>query len=226
MNGRWAIAGCVMMAACAAGCGYSTHSTLDAQYQTIAVPAFKNLSREYDLQAPLTNAVIRKFMADSRLEVTPLDKADLILEGVILDYDRKGLTYDSDDEVTQFLCFVTAGARLTDARTGKVLWEDDQRVGETTFSTRAAGQGRLKQQVAASEDLAGAIKTVQEQQVNLQSAIGRLNSTMNSLASTQSAQEARIKDNEQWVQSNIEFRKQVTQRLTRLENPPSALPPP
>ena len=77
MNGRWAIAGCVMMAACAAGCGYSTHSTLDAQYQTIAVPAFKNLSREYDLQAPLTNAVIRKFMADSRLEVTPLDKADL-----------------------------------------------------------------------------------------------------------------------------------------------------
>ncbi|HPX40819.1 MAG TPA: LptE family protein [Candidatus Hydrogenedentes bacterium] len=140
MNGRWAIAGCVMMAACAAGCGYSTHSTLDAQYQTIAVPAFKNLSREYDLQAPLTNAVIRKFMADSRLEVTPLDKADLILEGVILDYDRKGLTYDSDDEVTQFLCFVTAGARLTDARTGKVLWEDDQLVGETTFYTRAAGQ--------------------------------------------------------------------------------------
>jgi predicted nucleic acid-binding Zn-ribbon protein len=88
----------------------------------------------------------------------------------------------------------------------------------------AAEQGRLKQQVAASEDLAGAIRTVQEQQANLQSAIGRLNSTMNSLASTQSAHEARIKDNEQWVQSNIEFRKQVTQRLTRLENPPSALP--
>jgi chromosome segregation ATPase len=88
----------------------------------------------------------------------------------------------------------------------------------------AAGQEQLKQQVVASQDLAGAIKTLQEQQGNLQSAIGRLNSTMNSLASTQSAQEARIKDNEQWVQSNIEFRKQVTQRLTRLENPPSALP--
>ena len=90
----------------------------------------------------------------------------------------------------------------------------------------AAEQDRLKQQVVASQDLAGAIKTLQEQQANLQSALGRLNSTMNSLASTQSAQEARIKDNEQWVQSNIEFRKQVTQRLTRLENPPSALPPP
>lgn len=140
MKNRWVLAGCVALTAWAAGCGYSTHSTLDAQYQTIAVSAFKNLSREYDLQAPLTTAVIRKFMADSRLEIVPLDQADLILEGVILGYDRKGLTYDSDDEVTQFLCFVTAGVRLTDAKTGNVLWEDDQLVGETTFYTRAAGQ--------------------------------------------------------------------------------------
>jgi predicted RNase H-like nuclease (RuvC/YqgF family) len=88
----------------------------------------------------------------------------------------------------------------------------------------AAAQQKLEQQVTSSQDLAGAIKTLQEQQANLQSAIGRLNSTMNSLASTQSAQEARLKDSEQWQQSNIEFRKQVTQRLTRLENPPSALP--
>jgi hypothetical protein len=140
MTSKTAVVAYLFLAACTAGCGYSTQSTLDPRYQTIAVPAFKNLSKEYDLQAPLTNAVIRKFMADSRLEVTSLDKADLILEGVILDYLRKGLTYDRDDEVTQFLGFVTAGARLTDASTGEVLWEDEQLVGETTFYTRAAGQ--------------------------------------------------------------------------------------
>ncbi|HOD48592.1 MAG TPA: LptE family protein [Candidatus Hydrogenedentes bacterium] len=140
MSAKTGVLACIIVAGCAAGCGYSTRSTLDERYQTIAVPAFKNLSKEYDLQAPLTNAVIRKFMADSRLEVTSLDRADLILEGVILDYSRKGLTYDRDDEVTQFLCFVTAGARLTDSKTGEVLWEDGQLVGETTFYTRAAGQ--------------------------------------------------------------------------------------
>ncbi|MFO7973174.1 MAG: LptE family protein, partial [Candidatus Hydrogenedentota bacterium] len=107
MNGKRAVLACIFLAGWATGCGYSTQSTLDQRYQTIAVPAFKNLSKEYDFQAPLTNAVIRKFMADSRLEVTPLDKADLILEGVVLDYRRKGLTYDRNDEVTQFLCFVT-----------------------------------------------------------------------------------------------------------------------
>lgn len=106
-------------------------------------------------------------------------------------------------------------------KTGSTVEADRKQI-----AALASAQEQLKQQVAASQDLAGGIKTLQEQQANLQSAIGRLNSTMNSLASTQSAQEARIKDNEQWVQSNIEFRKQVTQRLTRLENPPSALPPP
>lgn len=140
MRNRTASLGCIVLIVCLGGCGYSTHSTLDTRYQTIAVPAFKNLSKEYDLQAPLTNAVIRKFVADSRLDVTSLDKADLILEGVILDYSRKGLTYDAKDEVTQFLCFVSAGARLTDAKSGEVLWEEPQLVGETTFYTRASGQ--------------------------------------------------------------------------------------
>lgn len=122
------------------GCAYTTHSSLDPQYQTIAVPAFHNRSAEYDLQAPLTNAVIRKFVNDGRLEVVALDQADLVLEGVILDYKLRGLIYDEQDEVTQFLCVVLAGARLTDRKTGKVLWEDPQMAGETTFYTRASGQ--------------------------------------------------------------------------------------
>jgi len=92
------------------------------------------------------------------------------------------------------------------------------------ISSLAAGQDAFAKQLAANEDRADALKTLREQQAGLQTSLGRLNSTMTSLASTQSAQESRIKETEQWVKSNIEFRKQVTQRLTRLENPPSALP--
>lgn len=128
------------MALCALGCGYSTRSSLDAQYQTICVRAFENYSKEYDFQAPLTNAVIRKFITDGRLKVVNQDQADLLLEGVILGYDLKGLTYDRNDEVTQFLCVVTAGVRLTDTKTGKVLWEEPSMAGETSFYTRASGQ--------------------------------------------------------------------------------------
>jgi hypothetical protein len=122
------------------GCGYTTKSSLDDQYQTIFVSAFENVSKEYDLQAPLTNAIIRKFMNDTRLEVVGYDEADLVLEGVITDYSLKGLTYDDEDRVTQFLCAVEAGARLTDRRTGDVVWQEKAMYGETSFYTAASGQ--------------------------------------------------------------------------------------
>ncbi len=123
-----------------AGCGYTTKSTLDPQYQTIFVAAFYDQSPEYDLQAPLTNALRRKFLVDGRLEVVPENQADLVLEGVILDYRLKGLTYDEEDEVTQFLVVITAGVRLSDTATGEPVWEEPLMAGETSMYTRATGQ--------------------------------------------------------------------------------------
>lgn len=131
---------CLMAAAVAAGCGYTSQSSLAPEYQTIAVSPFYDETREYDLQAPLTNAITRKFINDSRLDVVHPDKADLLLEGVILDYRLKGLTFDQNDDVTQYLLVITAGVRVTDLQTGQVLWEDKLMAGETSYYTRAAGQ--------------------------------------------------------------------------------------
>jgi len=140
MKRRWALAASCGLACLLFGCGYTTQSTLDPKYQTIHIDAFQNASKEYDLQAPLTNATRRKFMTDGRLRVVEQKDADLLLEGAILDYTLKGLTYDQEDEVTQFLCVVVAGVRCTEGATGEVLWEEQAMTGETTFYTRAAGQ--------------------------------------------------------------------------------------
>jgi len=107
-------------------------------YQSIAVSPFYDTSHQYDLQAPLTNAVVRKFITDSRLRVAPPEEADLLLEGVVLDINRKGLTTERD-EVTQSLLVVTASVRLTDLKTGQVIWQEPVMAGETSFYTRAAG---------------------------------------------------------------------------------------
>ncbi|HOQ32595.1 MAG TPA: LptE family protein [Candidatus Hydrogenedens sp.] len=121
-------------------CAYTTKVSLDPRYQTVAVSGFYNKSSEYDFQAPLTNALIRKFITDGRLKVVKPSEADLLIEGVILDYKRKGLTYDANDETTQFLIVVTAGVRVTDQHTGKILWQEPMMAGESTYFTRAAGQ--------------------------------------------------------------------------------------
>ncbi len=129
----------VALAALASGCGYSTSSSLDERYQTIFVSGFQNQSREYDLQAPLTNAVIRKFLNDGRLRVVGANEADLVVTGTITGYELTGLTFDQNDEVTQFEGFVTASVIVTDSRTGAVLWQDPKVAGETSFTTGVVG---------------------------------------------------------------------------------------
>jgi len=136
---RYAIPALCVCAALS-GCGYSATSTLDAKYQTLHVSPFYDQSKEYGLQVPLTNAVTRKFIHDGRLDIVPREQADLLMEGVITDYRLKGLTFDTQDRVTQFLLLVTAGIRVTDQTTGDVLWEEELIAGETTFYTRASGQ--------------------------------------------------------------------------------------
>ncbi len=141
-----ALAVAVIIAALTGGCGYTTRSALDPGFQTIHVKPFQNRSQEYDFQAPLTNAVTRKFLHDGRLRVVNEDRADLVLEGVILDYQLRGLTFDQDDNVSQFILVVAAAARVIDQETGEVVWQDEQLTGETSYYTLATGQrsGRLR----------------------------------------------------------------------------------
>lgn len=133
-----AIAAVAALVPMLSGCGYTTRSSLDPMYGSIAVSPLYDTSPHYDLQAPLTNALTRKFLTDSRLRVAPPEEADLLLEGVILDISRKGLTTEND-EVTQSVMVVTASVRLTDLKSGQILWQEPVVAGETSFYTRAAG---------------------------------------------------------------------------------------
>lgn len=117
------------------GCGYSMGSTLDPKFQTIHVAPFQNASREYDMEAPLTNAISRKFINDGRLRVVNRAAADLIVQGTILDYELRGLTFDEDDEVTQFEMTLTVQVRVFDPKTGDTLWRERRMIGENSFAT-------------------------------------------------------------------------------------------
>lgn len=112
------------------------------------------------------------------------------------------------------------GARIDDLAAAQKKADDAAR---RQFAALSAAQDKLKEQVASAQELGIALDAMRDQQKTVETAVGRMNGTVNGLANTQRAQEARLKEAEQWVQSNIEFRKQVTQRLTRLENPPTAL---
>jgi hypothetical protein len=115
------------------GCGYTTRSTLSPSYQHIYVPAARNSTKEYDLQAPLTDAMRRKFTVDGRLRVVDEDKADLLLETDIKEYRLDPMAYDRRDGATEFRVTVVATARLLDTATGKQLWGNPRVQGTSSF---------------------------------------------------------------------------------------------
>lgn len=120
-------------------CGYNMGSSLDPRYQTIHVLPFKNDTGEYDLQAPLTNAITRKFLNDGRLRVVDRAAADLLVEGALLDYQLRGLSFDREDEVLQFEMVITAQTRVFDPDTGDILWSSRYVIGENSYSTPRIG---------------------------------------------------------------------------------------
>jgi len=141
---------------CAAifGCGYTyANSRLSDDYATIAVPAFKNKSFEPDIQIRITNLLIRELQADGRLSIVDNPaSADLILTGDVTDFEAQAVSLNTSDNIGQFKITIFASASLKDARTGKILWEEDGLRGADFYETQG-GRTREKGLEEASENL-------------------------------------------------------------------------
>jgi outer membrane lipopolysaccharide assembly protein LptE/RlpB len=110
-------------------CGYHTagHSTtLPPDVQTIAIPAFVNLTQTYKVEQMLTAAVTREMITRTHYHIVneTSDSADATLRGTVLSTSTSPLTYDSQSgRASSALVVVTAKVTLTD-RHGKVLYEN------------------------------------------------------------------------------------------------------
>lgn len=74
------------------GCaGYHLGSTQALPYRSVAVPMFKNLTLLPQLEAQVSNAIIKRFQSDGTLQVRSSADADVVLTGVIQKYQRRAL---------------------------------------------------------------------------------------------------------------------------------------
>lgn len=131
------------------GCGYTTKSLLPSEYKTIYVDNFKNalkitaeqsnerMYRGYrpGMEITLTKAVIDKYLIDGNLRIASPEKADLVLTGELIDFNRGGIRYDANDNVEEYRVKIVVGMELTEAKTGKTVWKEPGFAGETTYRT-------------------------------------------------------------------------------------------
>jgi outer membrane lipopolysaccharide assembly protein LptE/RlpB len=74
------------------GCaGYHLGSTQELPYQSVAVPMFKNMTLLPQLEAQVSNAIIKRFQSDGTLKVRSVADADVVLSGVIQKYKRRSV---------------------------------------------------------------------------------------------------------------------------------------
>jgi len=108
------------------GCGYKmvgkeTH--VPPGLNSVAIPTFKNETFEPGIEVPFTQAFLREFIRDRRVNVVNRAEADSILEGVIKKFNIFSVSYDRSGFVLEYQTYVTLDLTLKD-RAGKILWEE------------------------------------------------------------------------------------------------------
>lgn len=108
------------------GCGYrmvgkETH--VPPGLNSVAIPTFKNLTFEPGIEVPFTQAFLREFIQDRRVNVVDRAEADSVFEGIIKNFSIYSVSYDRSGFVIEYQTNVILDLILKD-RTGKVLWEE------------------------------------------------------------------------------------------------------
>ncbi len=106
-------------------CGYQmvgkeTH--VPPGLSSVAIPTFKNRTYEPGIEVPFTQAFLREFIQDRRVNVVDRAQADSLLEGAITDFRFYSVSYDRSGFALEYQTIVVLDVTLKD-REGKVLWE-------------------------------------------------------------------------------------------------------
>ena len=121
---------CVRLAAALAtlgallGCaGYHLGPVSNAGYKSVAVPIFKNKTLKPQLEAQVTNAIIKRLQTDGTLRVESAENADVILVGEIVRYSREPLrsTREETDKPREYLISIEAQIEAHERVTGKTV---------------------------------------------------------------------------------------------------------
>jgi len=108
-------------------CGYhlpGRGNDLPEDIQTVFIEPFTNKTTEPFIENQLTNEVRDQFSRRRTLDVVAnSDNADAVLSGVVESYRSRSVTYDKDDDITEYRVTMTVAAKLERINGEEVLWQ-------------------------------------------------------------------------------------------------------
>jgi outer membrane lipopolysaccharide assembly protein LptE/RlpB len=117
-----------------AGCGYTTGSLVPSGLKTVYVESFENKTSEPGLEIDVTNQIKDRFIQDGALDVADSkEKADSMLTGEIIGYEKKPLSYATSEEVAEYELVLTVNVKYIDLVNNEVLWEEKNFEADSEF---------------------------------------------------------------------------------------------
>lgn len=111
------------------GCGYHLSgrgNNLPPEVQTLYIELFANRTAEPYLENRIADLVTDEFARNRDLALREdKEQADAVLSGAISTYTTVPISYDSNDEITEYRSALTIAATLRRTSDGKVLWKGD-----------------------------------------------------------------------------------------------------
>ena len=105
-------------------CGYHLvgyGSALPQHIRTISIPVFKNTSPEPNIHRDATDVVRQVFIRDGRLKLVGTRKADLLIRGVITDYQLRAVSFSSKDTAEEYIVRLGVQVEAYDQIKNKIL---------------------------------------------------------------------------------------------------------
>jgi len=129
-----AVVGAVGLSAC----GYTVRGTLPSRIKTISVPIFANRTQQPGVEGFITRAIVEAFSTNGRLRLAPSDKADVILEGEIMQYSVAAIAFDQSANISVYRLVVSLNLKLRDVREKKLLFAEDNVREQADFRVKGA----------------------------------------------------------------------------------------
>lgn len=109
-------------------CGYRVRSSvghLPSGLQSLAIPAFHNLSPQFRAEQKITAALLKEFSTRTRIRVVAeASGADAVLQGDIVSAIASPVTFGTDTFGSAFLITIQIGVKLVRRSDAAVIWEN------------------------------------------------------------------------------------------------------
>ncbi len=115
------------------GCYYKTSSRTAKGIKSIAVPFFQNETSEPNLEINVTEKVINNLIEDNTLKVVDEERADAVLDGVIIQFSNEPFSYNLELNAEEYHIIIVAEMSLFNRKLNEPVWKKTKITGDGAY---------------------------------------------------------------------------------------------